>query len=151
MLELLIHPGVDSPATMKRFYKMSSDIYCMGHGELRQNRHTVSLLTDHIAFSPKYRGAILVGKTITLALDGVIRKTCKDIDMGIIDMTANVEQVHLFIKYPPKYSVSYIARIKRRGSRELRKAFPPLKELCAKGLWAPSCYPGSVDRGEMHT
>lgn len=147
-MELPIHPGVDNSATMKRFYKVSSNIYCMGHGELRQNRHTVSLLTDHIAFSPKYRGAILVEKTITLALDGVIRKTCKDIDRRIIDMTANVDQVHLFIKY----SVSYIARrIKRRGSRELRKAFPPLKELCAKGLWAPSCYHGSVDRGEMRT
>jgi hypothetical protein len=25
------------------------------------NRHTVSLLTDHIVFSPKYRGKVLVG------------------------------------------------------------------------------------------
>ena len=137
---------------MKRFYKMSSDIYCMGHGELRQNRHTVSLLTNHIAFSPKYRGAILVEKIVALALDGVIRKTCKDLDIELIEMAVNVDHVHLFIKYPPKYSVSYIARrIKRRGSRELRKAFPHLRKWCAKGLWAPSYYHGSVDRGEMHT
>ena len=31
--------------------------------------------------------------------------------------------------------------------RELCKAFPHLKEWCAKGLWAPSCFHGSVGHG----
>ena len=44
--------------------------------ELCHDRHTVSLLTDHIVISPKYRGKILVEKTIALALDGIIHKTC---------------------------------------------------------------------------
>ena len=58
-------------------------------------------------------------------------------------MAVNSDHVHLFIKYPPKYSVSYIAkRIKGRSSRELREAFPHLKEWCGKGLWAPSCFHG---------
>jgi putative transposase len=48
----------------------------------------------------------------------------------------------------PKYSVSYIIkRIKGSSSRELRKAFPNLKEWCIKSLWAPSCFHGSVDHG----
>ena len=123
-------------------------IQCMERRELRHDRHTVSLLTDYMVFSPKYRGKILVGKTIALALDGIIRKTCKDLDIEIIDMAVNVDHVHLFVKYPPKYSVSYIAkRIKGRSSRELRKAFPHLTEWCAKGLWAPSCFHGSVGHG----
>ena len=29
--------------------------------ELRHDRHTVSLLTDHMVFGPKYRAKILVG------------------------------------------------------------------------------------------
>lgn len=28
---------------------------------LRHDRHTVSLLTDHMVFAPKYRGKILTG------------------------------------------------------------------------------------------
>ncbi|MEA1895160.1 MAG: IS200/IS605 family transposase [Euryarchaeota archaeon] len=69
-------------------------------------------------------------------------------NIEIIDMEVNVDHVHLFIKYPPKYSVSYIAkRIKGRSSRELRKAFPHLKEWCSKSLWAPSCFHGSVGHG----
>jgi putative transposase len=90
----------------------------MERRELRHDRHTGSLLTDHTVFSPKYRGKILVEKTIALALDGIIRKTCKDLNIEIIDMAVNVDHVHLFTKYPPKYSVSYIAkRIKGRSSR----------------------------------
>jgi putative transposase len=119
----------------------------MERKELRHDRHTVSLLTDHIVFSPKYRGKVLVGD-VALALDGIIRKTCKDLNIEIIDMAVNEDHVHLFIKYPPKYSVSYIAkRIQGRSSRELRKVFPHLKEWCSKSLWAPSCFHGSVGHG----
>jgi len=85
-----------------------------------------------MVFSPKYRGKILVDD-VALALDGIIRKTCKDLNIEIIDMAVNVDHVHLFVKYPPKYSVSYIAkRIKGRSS---------------KSLWAPSCFHGSVGHG----
>jgi putative transposase len=114
-----------------RFYmEWVLTIQCMERRELRHDRHTVSLLTDHMVFSPKYRGKILVGD-VALALDGIIRKTCKDLNIEIIDMAVNVDHVHLFVKYPPKYSVSYIAkRIKGRSSRELRKAFPHLTEWC---------------------
>ena len=126
---------------------MSSDMAYMERRELRHDRHTVSLMTDHMVFSPKYRGKILVGD-VAPALDGIIRKTCKDLNIEIIDMAVNVDHVHLFVKYPPKYSVSYIAkRIKGRSSRELRKAFPHLKEWCNKSLWAPSCFHGSVGHG----
>ena len=115
----------------------------MERKELHHNRHTVSILPDYITFSPKYRRKILVEKTIVLALDGIIRKTCKDLGIEIIDMAVNSDHVHLFIKYPPKYSVSYISkRIKERGSGELREAFPHLKEWCSKSLYAPSCFHG---------
>jgi REP element-mobilizing transposase RayT len=38
----------------------------------------------------------------------------------------NPDHVHIFLKYPPKYSLSYIAKkIKGVSSRILRKEFPP--------------------------
>jgi len=136
---------------------MSSDVRRMEQRELRHDRHTVSLLTDYMVFSPKQSREILVGD-VAFVLDDIIRKTCKDLNIEIIDMAVNVDhQVHLFVKCPLKYSVSYIAkRIKGMGSRELRKAFPHLKEWCNKSLWAPSCFHGSVGHGwevarEIHT
>ena len=119
----------------------------MERRELRHDRHTVSLLTDHIVFSPKYRGKILVGD-VALAVEGIIRKICKEMKIEISDMAVNVDHVHLFIEYSPKYSVSFIAkRIKGRSSRELREAFPHLEEWCGKGLWAPSCFHASLVMG----
>ncbi len=115
--------------------------------DLRHDRHTVSLLTDHLVFSPKYRGKVLEGE-VAEAAEEIIRETCKELDIEIIDMAVSVDHVHLFIKYPPKYSVSWIAkRIKGRSSKLLRDQFPQLKEWCPDHLWAPSCYHGSVGHG----
>jgi len=77
-----------------------------------------------------------------------MRKTCVELDIEIIDMAVNPDHVHIFLKYPPKYFVSYISKmIKGRSSRVLRKEFPHLVEWCGKHLWAPSCYHGSVGNG----
>jgi putative transposase len=65
-----------------------------------------------MVFSPKYRGKILVGD-VALALDGIIRKTCKDLSIEIIDMAVNVDHVHLFIKYPQVFCELYSQENKR--------------------------------------
>ena len=81
-------------------------------------------------------------------------------------MAVNVDRVHLFIKYPPKYQVSGISkRIKGRRSKLLRDRFPQLKDWCPGQFYAdfpkgnrilqskiglygtPSCYHGTVGHG----
>ena len=58
------------------------------------------------------------------------------------------DHIHLFIQYPLKYSVGFIAkRLKGRTGRVLRQEFPELKKWCERSLWAPSCYHGSVGHG----
>ena len=115
--------------------------------EFRHDRHTGSLLTDHLVFSPKYRGKILLGE-VAEAAEEIIRENCKELDIEVMDMAVGVDHVHLFIKYPPKYSVSWIAkRLKGRSSKLIRDRFPQLKEWCPGHLWAPSCYHGSVGHG----
>ena len=66
--------------------------------ELRRDRHTVSLLTDHMVFSPKYRGKVLVGE-VAMVAETVIMKTCRELDIEVIDMAVNSDYVHKFIKY----------------------------------------------------
>jgi putative transposase len=84
------------------------------------------------------------------AAEEIIRETCKELDIEIIDMAMNVDHVHLFIKNPfrksvygkmlrspPKYSVSWIAkRIKGRSSKLLRDQFPQLKVWCPGQFYA---------------
>jgi REP element-mobilizing transposase RayT len=40
--------------------------------DLRHDRHTVLLLTDHLVFSPKYRGKVLLGEVAEAAEEIVI-------------------------------------------------------------------------------
>ena len=82
---------------------------------------------------------------LVLITEGIFCKTCKELD---IEIAVNPDHVHIFFKYPPKYSLSFIAkRLKGRTRRILRKEFPHLKEFCDEHLWAPSCYHGSVGNG----
>ena len=50
-----------------------------------------------MVITPKYRGKILVGD-VGLVTEAIIRKTCKEMDIKIIDVSVNIDHVHLFIK-----------------------------------------------------
>ncbi len=56
--------------------------------ELRHDRYTISLGMDHMVFSTKYRGKVLVGDVAMLA-EAIIRKTFKELDIRIIDMAVS--------------------------------------------------------------
>lgn len=115
--------------------------------KLRHDRHTVSMLTDHLVFSPKYRETVLVD-SIAVEAEKIIREICNEMNIEIIDMAVNKDHVHLFFKYPLKYSVSYIAKkLKGVSSKKLRERFPSLRKWCPESLWAPSCFHGSVGHG----
>jgi len=62
-------------------------------------------MCNYIVFSPKYRGMVLVGDMVLVA-GAVIRRICEEMDIEVIDVAVNPDHVALFIKYPPKYSVS---------------------------------------------
>jgi|LGVE01.1.fsa_nt_gb REP element-mobilizing transposase RayT len=64
----------------------------MERRELHHDRHTVSLLTDHIVVSPKYRGKIPVEKTIALAVEGIIRKIYKEMKIEIIGIAVKNQE-----------------------------------------------------------
>ncbi len=69
-------------------------------------------------------------------------------DIEIIEIAVNPDHVHIFFKYPPKYSLSYIAkRIKGSTSRNLRKEFPLFENGVASisGLQAVSIGQSGMD------
>ncbi len=59
--------------------------------ELRHDRHTVSLLSDHMVFAPKYRGKILVDDVAMIA-EGIICKTCCEMGIEIIEIVKRVSE-----------------------------------------------------------
>jgi len=86
-------------------------------------------MTDHIVFAPKYGGKMLVDD-VAMICEGIICKTCVEMDIQVIEIAVNPDHVNIFFK-----------------SRILRKEFPHLQEWCGDHLWAPSCFHGSVGNG----
>lgn len=85
---------------------------------------------------------------MAMITEGILCKICKELDIEIIEIAVNPDHVHIFFKYPTKYSPSFIAKsLKGRTRRILRKEFPHFKEWCGEHVWAPSCYHGSVESG----
>ena len=105
------------------------------------------MLADHLVFCPKYRGAILRPDIREYARK-VILDICDETGLEVIRMAVGVDHVHVFFRYPPRYSVSEIAKkIKGKSSRLIREKFPELKRWCPDSLWSPGCFHGSVGHG----
>ena len=115
--------------------------------KVMHNRHSASMLADHLVFCPKYRGAILEMEIREHARK-VILEICDELGLEVIRMAVGADHVHIFFRYPPHLSVSEIAKkIKGKSSRLLREKFPDLKQWCPEGLWSSGCFHGSVGHG----
>ncbi len=62
--------------------------------------------------------------TLFIVPTALISSGIAELDIEIIDMAINSDHLHLFIQFPSKYSVSFIAKmLKGRTYRILRKEF----------------------------
>ena len=94
----------------------------------RKGSHTISRLTVHIVWSTKYRYHVLIDEIKKRCRDLIIQD-CDSLDIEILKGVVSKDHIHIHIEYPPKLSISEIAKqIKGRSSRMLQKEFPQLKK-----------------------
>jgi len=94
----------------------------------RKGSHTVSRLTVHLVWSTKYRYHVLSGEVQKRCRDLIIQD-CDSLEVEILKGVVSKDHVHMHLEYPPKLSISSIAKqLKGRSSRFLQKDFPHLKK-----------------------
>ena len=71
----------------------------------RHASHAVYDLKVHLVWITKYRYKVLT-KQVGLRLRDVIRQVCEAHDIEIIQGVVSHDHVHLYLSYPPKWSVS---------------------------------------------
>ena len=103
----------------------------------RKSSHTVHDLKVHLVWITKYRYAVFT-KEIGIRAREIIRQVCDQKDIRIISGVVSKDHVHLYISYPPKYSVSDMVKwFKGRSSRKLQDEYPQLgKVYWGKHFWA---------------
>ena len=61
----------------------------------------------HIVFAPKYRRQIIYGK-LKADIGRILRSLCERKGIEIIEANASLDHVHMLLRIPPKFSVSYV-------------------------------------------
>ena len=102
----------------------------------RKTSHTVHDLKVHVVWITKYRYKVLTNE-IGLRIREIIRQFCTENDIQIIQGRLSKDHVHLYLSYPPKWSISeMVRRIKGRSSRRIQEEFPELgKRYWGKHFW----------------
>ena len=111
--------------------------------EYKSNNNVVYSCKYHVVWCPKYRRNVLVGSVET-RLRELIKETCTDLNVDIIEMEIMPDHVHLLLEVDPQFGVhKAIKRIKGYSSKVLRSEF---KELTTKlpTLWTNSYFISTV-------
>ena len=103
----------------------------------RKGSHGLFELQVHIVWCTKYRYHVLQGD-VQLRCRDLIRQSCNAMDIRILKGVVSKDHIHLHLSYPPKLSISEMAkRIKGRSARKLLQEYPHLKRRYWGGhFWA---------------
>ena|SRR3989338_11035823 len=91
----------------------------------------------HFVWIPKYRKRVL-SNNIKVRLEQLIQECSEVNSFEILELSIQLDHVHLFLSAKPRFSPSEIMRrIKGGSSRKLREEFPELEEfLWGDSFWA---------------
>ena len=107
--------------------------------------HVVYDCRYHIVFVTKYRFKI-IDKNIEIALKWAIKDVCDWKEVEILAGSVQEEHVRLYLRVPPKYSISEVMKwIKGKSATNLFKKFPSLeKQYWGRHLWSRGYFVSTV-------
>ena len=106
--------------------------------------HTRWDCRDHIIFTPKY-GRKTFFKEVRKEIGDILRTLCeyKDVELGKGSISA--DHVHIYVKIPPKVSVSeFMGYLKGKSALMVFDRFPQMKQGRGRHLWARGYYVSTV-------
>jgi len=116
----------------------------------RHIRSSVSTLTYHFVWCPKYRRKILTG-AIADRLSTLLHERAAALDLEMVALNVMPDHVHLVVKAPPTLAPQHIAnQVKGYTARVLRDEFPHLRSRLPS-LWSRSYYVGSAGHVSTET
>lgn len=104
---------------------------------------SVSALTYHFVFCPKFRRKVLVG-TVAERLQVLLTERAGDLGCELLALEVMPDHVHMFVTSLPVHAPQHIVnQLKGYSSRVLRAEFPELRRRLPS-LWSRSYYVGSA-------
>jgi putative transposase len=95
---------------------------------LKRTSHAVYDTKYHLVWTPKYRKWVLRGDVRATA-DELIKEICEQYGFEIDTMEVAEDHVHLFLSFPPSYSISkVVGMLKSISGSEIFKKHPEVKQ-----------------------
>lgn len=111
--------------------------------------HTKWNCKYHIVFAPKYRRKEIYGKTRE-EIGKILRELCEWKGVEIIEASACIDHIHMYVSIPPKLSVStFVGFLKGKSSLMLFERHSNLKyKFGNRHYWCRGYYVDTVGRNE---
>ena len=103
---------------------------------IRRTKHAVYDLKYHLVWIPKYRKHIF-DKEVSDYIKVVFNKVAEEYEFRIDTMEVMEDHVHIFLGFPPKYSISNVVKnLKGSSARAIFQKYPEVKdELWGGEFW----------------
>lgn len=113
----------------------------MGGSSLAHTRWDCSY---HIIFIPKFRRKVFF-KEIRKDVGEILRKLCEYKNVELVKGSISADHVHMYVKIPPKLSVSeFMGYIKGKSALMVFDRFPQMKNKSGRHLWARGYFVSTV-------
>ena len=112
---------------------------------IKRTSHAVYDTRYHLVWAPKYRKWILRGD-LREFVETVFKEIGSANEFEIEAMEIAEDHVHIFLGFPPRYSISQVVqRFKGRSARKIFQVFPDVKkELWGGEFWEDGYFARTV-------
>ena len=108
----------------------------------RRERHSVTDLKIHLICITKYRSKVFTDEGLE-CIESAMRSVADAMKFRILEFNGEADHVHVLLEFPPKLSVSVLAKhLKGVSSRAYNKA--GYLKPSPNTLWSPSYFASSV-------
>jgi len=98
----------------------------------------------HIIFIPKFRRKVFF-KEIRKDVGEILRKLCEFKNVELVKGSISADHVHMYVKIPPKLSVSeFMGYIKGKSALMVFDRYPQMKNKSGRHLWARGYFVSTV-------
>lgn len=106
--------------------------------------HTRWDCSYHIIFILKFRRKVFF-KEIRKDVGEILRKLCEYKKVELVKGSIGVDHVHIYVKIPPKLSVSeFMGYLKGRSALMVFDRYPQMKNKSGRHLWARGYFVSTV-------
>lgn len=102
----------------------------------------------HIVLIPKYRRKVMYGK-LRSGIGRILRDLCQQKGVEVLEGHAMPYHIHVCLKIPPKYSVSYIMGfLKGKSAVRINRELLNERRMTGRNFWAAGYSVSTVGRDE---